>query len=90
MRGLIDGLSNKEIAEKMNIGVSAVKHHVTHIMEKSGVRKRMMYFHEAIEKFIKTGKQEFDPVMCADSQCQSDEHNCNCLRKKLKQNFEEA
>lgn len=35
-----DGLSNKEIATTLRIGVSTVKNHVHHILEKLGVRRR--------------------------------------------------
>jgi len=39
--GLIDdGLSNKEIAARLSIGVSTVKNHVHHILEKLRVRRR--------------------------------------------------
>jgi DNA-binding NarL/FixJ family response regulator len=39
--GLIDeGLSNKEIASRLQIELTTVKHHVHHLLEKLGVRRR--------------------------------------------------
>ena len=38
---LADGASNAEIADRLRIGVTTVKTHVTHLMEKTGARNRV-------------------------------------------------
>ncbi len=48
---LTEGLSNKEIATRLNIGTGTVRTHITHIFEKLHVRCRS----EAVARYFQTG-----------------------------------
>ena len=50
LRGILDGLANKEIAEKMNISVSSVKAIVQELFCKAGVRTRSQLVRVTFEK----------------------------------------
>jgi two-component system nitrate/nitrite response regulator NarL len=50
LRGILDGLANKEIAEKMNISVSSVKAIVQELFSKAGVRTRSQLVCVTFEK----------------------------------------
>lgn len=41
LRELIDGASNKEIAEKLGISERTVKMHITNMIQKTGFRSRL-------------------------------------------------
>ena len=41
LKELVTGASNKEIAEKLSIGQSTVKMHITNMLQKSGYRSRL-------------------------------------------------
>ena len=41
LRELVTGASNKEIAEKLSMGQSTVKMHITNMLQKSGYRSRL-------------------------------------------------
>jgi NarL family two-component system response regulator LiaR len=47
---MVDGLSNPEIAEKLNVSRSTVKTHVSHILEKLGVSSRVEVVKLALEQ----------------------------------------
>jgi two-component system response regulator NreC len=38
---LVEGLSNREIADRLNLGEQTIKNHVAHVMQKVGVRNRV-------------------------------------------------
>jgi two-component system, NarL family, nitrate/nitrite response regulator NarL len=50
LRGILDGLGNREIGEKMNISESSVKAIVQELFHKAGVRTRSQLVRVAIEK----------------------------------------
>jgi two-component system, NarL family, nitrate/nitrite response regulator NarL len=50
LRGILDGLANKEIAEKMDISVSSVKAIVQELFYKAGVRTRSQLVRVTFEK----------------------------------------
>jgi two-component system, NarL family, nitrate/nitrite response regulator NarL len=50
LRGILDGLANKEIAEKMNISVSSVKAIVQELFSRAGVRTRSQLVRVTFEK----------------------------------------
>jgi two-component system, NarL family, nitrate/nitrite response regulator NarL len=50
LRGILDGLANKEIAEEMNISVSSVKAIVQELFSKAGVRTRSQLVRVTFEK----------------------------------------
>jgi len=50
LRGILDGLANKEIAERMNISVSSVKAIVQELFSKAGVRTRGQLVRVTFEK----------------------------------------
>jgi len=50
LRGILDGLANKEIAEKMNISVSSVKAIVQELFSKAGVHTRSQLVRVTFEK----------------------------------------
>jgi DNA-binding NarL/FixJ family response regulator len=50
LRGILDGLANKEIAEKMNISVSSAKAIVQELFYKAGVRTRSHLVRVTFEK----------------------------------------
>jgi two-component system, NarL family, nitrate/nitrite response regulator NarL len=50
LRGILDGLANKEIADKMNISVSSVKAIVQELFCKAGVRTRSQLVRVTFEK----------------------------------------
>jgi two-component system, NarL family, nitrate/nitrite response regulator NarL len=50
LRGILDGLGNKEIAEKMNMSVSSVKAIVQELFSKAGVRTRSQLVRVTFEK----------------------------------------
>jgi DNA-binding NarL/FixJ family response regulator len=50
LRGILDGLANKEIAERMNISVSSVKAIVQELFSKAGVRTRSQLVRVTFEK----------------------------------------
>ena len=41
LQALAEGLSDKEIAERLYVGVGTVRSHVVHILEKLGVHSRL-------------------------------------------------
>ena len=51
MRLVVDGLSNKEIAEKISATESAVKGTLQQIFNKTGVRTRSQLVRFALEQF---------------------------------------
>lgn len=50
LRGILDGLANKEIAEKMNISISSVKAIVQELFSKAGVRTRSQLVRVTFER----------------------------------------
>jgi two-component system nitrate/nitrite response regulator NarL len=50
MRGILDGLMNKEIALKLNASESSVKAVIQELFRKAGVRTRSQLVRIAIEK----------------------------------------
>jgi two-component system nitrate/nitrite response regulator NarL len=51
MRGILQGLSNREIAGKLDISEGAVKASVRHVCEKLGVRTRSQLVKVALEQY---------------------------------------
>jgi two-component system, NarL family, nitrate/nitrite response regulator NarL len=51
MRGILQGLTNREIAAKLEISEGAVKASVRHVCEKVGVRTRTQLVKEALEHY---------------------------------------
>jgi DNA-binding NarL/FixJ family response regulator len=49
---LVTGSSNKEIAAPLGIGVRTVKAHVSHLMQKLGVKNRLAAAVEAVRQSI--------------------------------------
>ena len=50
MRGILDGLANKEIAWKLNVSESSIKAAIQELFHKAGVRTRSQLVRIAIEK----------------------------------------
>ena len=55
LRGVLEGLSNKEIAHNIGASVSSVKASLQHLFEKTGVRTRAQLVRVAIERSLETG-----------------------------------
>jgi two-component system, NarL family, nitrate/nitrite response regulator NarL len=51
MRGILQGLTNREIAGKLEISEGAVKASVRHVCEKLGVRTRSQLVKVALEQY---------------------------------------
>ena len=51
---VIDGLHNKEIAQKLGISAHTVKAHVSSILNKSGVKNRVLLVKTAVLKKMKS------------------------------------
>jgi two-component system nitrate/nitrite response regulator NarL len=51
LRGVVDGLSNKEIAERLRVPETTVKAGVQRLFEKAGTRTRGSLVRIAIEKY---------------------------------------
>jgi DNA-binding NarL/FixJ family response regulator len=50
MRGILDGLANKEIAWKLRVSESSIKAAIQELFHKAGVRTRSQLVRIAIEK----------------------------------------
>ena len=50
MRGILDGLANKEIAWKLKVSESSIKAAIQELFHKAGVRTRSQLVRIAIEK----------------------------------------
>jgi len=50
MRGILDGLTNKEIALKLNVSESSIKAVIQELFHKAGVRTRSQLVRIAIER----------------------------------------
>lgn len=50
-RCLIQGLSNVEIADKLDIANNTVKSHVKHILDKAGIKSRKIYYETLLSRF---------------------------------------
>lgn len=50
LRGMVDGLNNSEIAEKLYISLGTVKFHISHVFQKLGVDNRVEAVKMAIEQ----------------------------------------
>ena len=51
LRGIVDGLSNKEIACRLNVPETTVKAGVQRLFEKAGARTRGSFVRIALEKY---------------------------------------
>jgi two-component system, NarL family, nitrate/nitrite response regulator NarL len=51
LRGIVDGLGNKEIADRLNVSETSVKAGVQRLFEKAGVRSRGGLVRAALEKY---------------------------------------
>lgn len=51
LRGVFDGMANKEIAEKLNVSESAIKASLQQLFSKTGVRTRSQLVRVALEHF---------------------------------------
>jgi two-component system, NarL family, nitrate/nitrite response regulator NarL len=57
LRGVMEGLSNKEIALKIGVSLSSVKASLQHLFEKAGVRTRSQLVRIALERSLETPPQ---------------------------------
>jgi two-component system, NarL family, nitrate/nitrite response regulator NarL len=57
LRGVMEGLSNKEIALKIGVSLSSVKASLQHLFEKAGVRTRSQLVRIALERSLETPRQ---------------------------------
>lgn len=51
-RFLIQGLSNTEIADKLDIANNTVKAHVKHVLDKAGIESRATYYSTLVDRYI--------------------------------------
>jgi DNA-binding NarL/FixJ family response regulator len=56
LRGVLEGMSNKEIAAKIGVSLSSVKATLQHLFEKAGVRTRGQLVRIALERSLETPK----------------------------------
>jgi DNA-binding NarL/FixJ family response regulator len=54
LRGVLEGMSNKEIAGKIGVSLSSVKATLQHLFEKAGVRTRGQLVRIALERSLET------------------------------------
>lgn len=60
MNYLIEGLSNSEIADRLNISIGTVKKHKEHILKKTKCKRTMQLFHYALHMGLLDGQKDLN------------------------------
>ena len=81
---MVDGFSDKEIAEKLFIAPCTVRSHKNHIYQKLGVSGSTRRI-QAVNIYIRTKSENRCAFKCLDNTlCDEGEHYKNCIKKITK------